>query len=109
MTQYKMPGDHVISVNHNFGAITDYFPICDNPNGVSEWKYNAHPVMTWYREYLYRREVEMHRAIQAAPHSHEGAKEIRRLWDYIDHLRKMRENDEKARPLVYVNDDGEEV
>lgn len=67
MTQYKMPGDHVISVNHNFGAVTDYYPICDSPNGSGgTWGYrfdlNKPKIhYTWYDEYLWRRYEEMRR------------------------------------------------
>lgn len=82
MTQYKMPGDHVISVNHNFGAITDYFPVCDNPNGTSAWgyRYNRHEPKiryTWYDRYLWRRYEEMRKA----EHNATG-EEANRIWRY---------------------------
>lgn len=86
MTQYKMPGDHVISVNHNFGAITDYFPICDNPNGVTGTggymglKHELEKPQiryTWYDRYLWRRYEEMRRAEHKAT-----GEEATRIWRY---------------------------
>lgn len=66
-----------LGVERDFGVITDYFPICDNPNGVSAWGYRYDPHKpqiryTWYDRYLRRRYEEMRRlaneeAQQAGP------------------------------------------
>lgn len=58
-----------VGVRRDFGAITDYFPVQDSPNGSAggwgwnydSYKHNPKKRLTWYDRYLERRYWEMRR------------------------------------------------
>jgi len=73
-----------VGVKRDFGAITDYFPVQDSPNGAGRplEGVSVYP-QTWYDRYIQRRKGEFYRARLATPY---GSAENKRLWAYIAHL-----------------------
>lgn len=76
-------GAITLGVKRDFGVVTDYFPVCDSPNGVSGgWGYRYDPnrpriVYTWYDNYLWKRYEAMRRAEREAT-----GEEATRIWRY---------------------------
>lgn len=64
-------GASALGVKRDLGVVTDYFPICDNPNGVTGaggymgYKHEREKPQiryTWYDRYLWKRYEEMRKA-----------------------------------------------
>lgn len=81
-------GAITLGVKRDLGVVTDYFPVSDGSYHVKPEGAEVYP-QTWYDKYLQRRLTEFCRARLATTY---GSAENRRLWDYIDHIYRTKNN-----------------